>query len=118
MNKQKILPSPAGLNLSVRQVISNLKTLKAASFNLHRSTLTLPLFVIFVFSFYYSSLTLQPSTFIVQRSSFNLQRSTFYLYSVICNLYSVLYPPSPFSTPTRQAFCHIFHSGAHRASDG
>ena len=38
MNKQKILPSPAGLNHSVRQVISNLKTLKAASFNLHRST--------------------------------------------------------------------------------
>ncbi len=32
MNKQKILPSPAGLNLSARQVNSNLKTLKVASF--------------------------------------------------------------------------------------
>jgi hypothetical protein len=58
MNKQKILPSPAGLNHSVRQVISNLKTLKAASFNLH-------------------PFTLQRSPFNLH--PFNLQRSTFYL---------------------------------------
>ena len=45
MNKQKILPSPAGLNLSVRQVISNLKTLKAASFNLQPSTFNVQPFI-------------------------------------------------------------------------